>query len=549
MIVFKLKEAAGVIQSITVSTGEEFNTWQDFRDYCDAEERTIYGAGVHQLTIGLKGAGEKPYYPSFLRSGILGKVKYKKTNIIDISPWIPSEDDITPESVEAIVASPYYSLTPSGSVSADYFKHMPYAMAGALRDRRPSLQEAIMCSSRLPGLSFRPAYQGGMLSSPAENGIVYDSVSSYDINSCYPYAALSTPVPSGQGKMLSRAQTMALKVTSEGDLNVGHKMGFIGLFFFKGLRRKEWVRVPTLRSSDGPYLNNGEIDNIGILSGDMEIACTPYELKTIMLQYYVESVDIVDISVHPVAVVPPPVRDYLLGAYEKKRVLPKGSLERDQAKLALNTIIGFWGSDPFAHARRSKLDQGLTVEEYSGSLAEAYDRYAGTDDKVGYSASHPRVWDFRWAAYLTSAVRYRIAMADLACYKAGLNVLYSDTDSIKVQGYADVAYVVFGKLNSEISSTHGLGKWVEESDGYTKGAFRGVRKYVLENDRGERDARLAGVKTEEASEIISKVDMLKFSDPSVKVTLPVTRRSAGKVPESSFGFTDVYAFRTLVMNY
>jgi hypothetical protein len=120
-----------------------------------------------------------------------------KTTLVDLSGW---ELDITADEeglkkLEKIRAvDPILGSSPALSVNNAWWKAM--GDDEALRRARwaPSVLDGYLSSSKLPGRNFKPAYGGGMLASPASNK-VYRQVSSFDIASAYPFAALTTMVP------------------------------------------------------------------------------------------------------------------------------------------------------------------------------------------------------------------------------------------------------------------------------------------------------------------------------------------------------------------
>jgi hypothetical protein len=554
-----VEQVNGVITGIKLSSGEEFPNWDLFKQYAVATKATVYGEGLHQLVTGLKGAGEKPRISSWFRNGNIAKIKYKNLTMVDLKMWdleLKADEESCTKIQRLMDELGDISISPAGEVNKQYFYKMTSWWASILRQTRPSLTDAFLSSGKLPGRWFRPAYVGGMLASPADAAKVYEEVSSFDIRSCYPYSALASLVPVSTSRDLSEEEIAELEIVN-GEMNVGEGNGFIALFTVNGFKRKPWVRIPTLREGidedkDEEFITDLVKDRIGILSGSIEIAMNPYELRTFCLQYDFDSIVINNVSVHELGKIPKAAEEFILESFHTKNSLPKGHPQRETAKTALNTIIGFWGTDPFCHMRSTKIEEGEVWTEYTGNLQEGFDKYAGTEDKTAHVAGRPRTWDFRWAGYILANARLRIALADRACYEAGLEVLYSDTDSIKVNGDPAVADEVFEKLNSEVKEgldIDGLGLWVNETEGFTRGAFRGKKKYILETKEGIRESRLAGVKSEEAVELLADMTLEEFATPEIPVWLTVIRRMAGVMDMTPFGFTDVYALYPIEMKY
>lgn len=541
----------GIINEIRLSSGEVFTTWQEFKDYASVTSEIIYGEGLHALAIGLKGEGEKPRLPSLQRSGFLLKMKYKKLTLVDISQWgkeIKADERSVKilESMDQIDGQ--ISGSPARDVSNGYAKAMGYREVEARRRNRPNVLEGYLCSSKLPNRTFRPGYVGGMLHSPAARDKVH-TIRAFDITSSYPWSALAAKVPMTKGIELSEAQLSELEVV-DGKLDLGENTGFIGLFTIRNFRRKDWVKLPTLKGDDADRIWDLEVDEYGILSGTIQLVLNPYELELFRLQFTYEAIEIIALSIHGIGHIPEKAQDYLKDNYDLKASLSKEDPKREVAKATINYLIGFWGMDPFNSMIRKSIENGEVKELYIGNLGENFDKYAG-EESHGHSAGKPRCWDFRWAAYILSHARLRIAKSELQCVEAGLEVLYTDTDSLKVSGDDEMIDLVFEALNRSARQEceyKGMGMWQDETDGYTRAVFVGPKVYIVENEAGERKATGAGASKESIQDSVAHLSLEEIAAMG-GVPITVIERSLARVRDHSFGFKHVYPFRPSIIKY
>lgn len=545
-----IEDYRGAIQGIALSSGETFSEWKELRDFSQFKQE-IFGKDIHKLFIGLKGVGERPRILSSKENGLIVKFKYRNTTFLETSEW---GESFSESKVEEIVSryGKFFS-SPAGMVSHSYFERCGKSLPRILRENRPHILEAYLSSSKIPGRAFKPAYGGGLMGSPADRSKVYSGVVSYDVNSSYPWSAIVADVPVTKGIELSRDQLNAVKIQENGDVYVGEKTGFIGLFTLKNFRRKSWVKIPLLRGSDIDLVRDPIVDEIGLVSGaSIQVALNPYELKSIKIQYEIESIDIVSMVIHGLGKIPGKAKRFIEESFDKKRVLSKDDPERLAAKTALNTIIGFWGIDPFKSISKTIEIDGDFYRGISGILGPSFDSYAGTEDRMGFSAGKPRAWDFRWAVYVLSHARLRLVEAERMLYEAGCEVLYADTDSIKVSGNRRKVKRIFGKLNKQAQREYdyyGMGQWVDETDGLTDGIFIGIKNYILENPRtGARKAIAAGVDSDVFEESLSGKTMKELSVQDY-YPVEISARCSASLADEPFGMKIQYVHRKAVKKY
>lgn len=557
MLTFKLVEDEnGIIEEVRFSDNTTFKNYRDLEKYMrEGEKRVACGEGLHNLAIGLKAAGLKFRLWSNKSTGLTMSLIVGRTKLIDISGWNYNTDvDIeSVRRVEQIAAlSPKLAAAPTLIVNNDFREAMGWDEASDRALRTPILQDGWMCSSRLPNRGFKPAYGGGLLATPADPRKIYENVFSYDISSCYPYSAIAASVPRSKSVRLPKDKISSLKIT-DGMLNIDSSMGFIAIFNFKNTSRKPWVKLPMIRELDKNFVENAVFDRIGLVSGTVRAAFTPYDLRLFCLQYDYEEVEIVDMTIHKLGSIPEKAKSFILNSYDKKNNLPKGSAEREAAKTALNTIIGFWGSDPFKTMIKSELskEDGVLYEKYEGSLKDHFEKYAGKDGKVGHAAGRARTWDFRWAAYITAHSRLRLGLAEKLLHDRGIEVLYCDTDSIKMVGDSSTIVETFKELNEEVIDTldyNRLGLWEDESDDFAKAVFRGLKVYATIGKDGKNHSRIAGMSLEDAAVFTEGMSLEDFADEKPLV-VTIHRRSPADITNDPFGFKLSYALREIEIKY
>lgn len=545
----------GQVAAVRFTGGHRASTVQDLETYLRSQDGEFFhGEGVHRLYVALKSAGVKARKLSSLRTGQVVKIKVGKATLVDIAAWdLGLEVDGDEGRLEWIKVDERVPSSPTLVVINDYrsavYKSGAYSFA---QTSKLSFMEAMLSSSRIPTQGFKPAYGGGLMSSPADSAKIYENVISYDISSSYPWTAATTLMPSGSTRSIPLDMLSKLRVV-DGSVYLGKGVGFIGLFRFKGLKRNNWVRIPLIRSRDEEYCQGGVFDDNGMVSCDeMAIALCPDSLKSLSLQYTWDSVSIEILEAHKLRRLPEGITNFLGDAYRRKE--GERGAARLRAKVAINTAIGLWGTCPFKKAEHLEYSNGIFISRYDRDLSKAWATYAGADGD-GIVAGGKRCWDFRWAVYAIAAAQRRIVETEMALYEAGLEVLYCDTDSIKMAGDKAIADGIFADLNRmaeaanrEIGLPKGMGVWVDESRGYHKVVFRAKKFYATEDELGNREAYIAGLYKDDANAMVQATTLQRIAEMD-EIVIYSSRPDFGTIENDPFGATEQQMPREMVFRY
>lgn len=552
MKTFKIYEDEfGLITEIRISSGEIFKTVQQLIEWSNTEQK-VYGEGLHKLAVAVESV-HKIRTTSYLKNGLSARVKIGKTTWVDVSGWNFDIDE-NPESLaklEQIQAiNDKIPSAPSVEVNEGFFRKMGYKEASKRTANAPTYLDGYMCSSKLNLKGFKPAYSGGILASPANPGKIYENVVSYDIASAYPYTALTTQVPTGKSYDLTKTQLKKIKVEN-GTINLEDGYGFIGLFKVIKMERKKWCKAPFIKIDLTDFTIQSEWDDKGMVyASEAVIAMSPADLKILDMQFDFKDIEIMAMTVHSLGPIPEAAAEYIKEAYIKKETATKGSPEREAAKTALNTIVGFWGSDPFASMKKRKTVDGVVREVYDGNAQEAFAKYTGTGEKNGFVAGHARTWDIRWATYVVAENRLRIVEAMKELYDNDIELLYVDTDSIKCVGDTEKIHEIFQEFNNRVLRTlnyKGVGLWQDESKNYSKAVFRGVKVYFTEDKYGNRFNTVAGIEKKQLEQF-DILSLRKLSYP-IPLEINIQRRCPAELDDDYFGARIQYALKTLKVEY
>lgn len=548
-------DEVGAIQSISFTGGYQVHSIEELRRFmADNPRERFYGEGVHRIGISLKGEGIPFQNPSKSGNAEMLSIRLAKATLVDIGKWdLNLELDMDEDVLDGIIVDGKVPSTPTPVVIHDFkksvFKSGCYNYA---RDSKVSFMEAMLCSTRIPTEGFKPAYGGGLMGSPADSSIVYENVISYDIASSYPWTAAVSEVPYGSTKSIPLEDLKYMKIEN-GCIDIGDGVGFIGLFELRGLRRKEWVRIPVLRDKDTHACEGAEVDRIGLVSAEsIRIALVPDSLYSLSLQYEWDDYTVEILEAHRVQRLPEGIRNALGGYYERKAKAT--GADRLRAKLAINTLIGLWGTDPFKKGEELELRDGVFYSRYTRDLPKPWSAYVGID-RDGSVVGGKRCWDYRWAVYTIAAAQRRIVETEYRLQKAGLEILYCDTDSIKMAGSKQVADSVFSKLNARVELTNielglpgGMGVWVDESAGYARTVFRAKKFYATEDYDGNKEIHISAVRVEDAAAMFAEttLDDIAASD---EVIVKTRRPDTAIVEGSPFGASEHLLQREMVRRY
>lgn len=472
--------------NIKLSNGEKFYDIEDFYNYIKDLEPTIFhGNNLVVITTALKGRKL-----SFKKKGngiIIGNSILQNADSwnLDLPANYESELKIEKILLDFRIQGGVIASTPAIATLWRYTsisRHQKVAKISTL--------EALLGSTNyknqkfLPYGSFKPAYNGGLLGNPAEPGKLYENVISYDLNSAYPAAALAYNFPTGDSIIPENYSNLIIE---KGIIKDYPDYGFIGLFKFKGINRKTDVFLPCV--SEDIYEGKAEFDRLGLLSGEITLAASSPEFALFELQYTWESMEILELSIHRVAKLPHMTRKFLAEVFSKK--ISKYVTDATVPKLIMNSLIGIWGRDPLKDFKNPI----ESIEDIENSLLQ----YNGDQRKRPSSLNSLRTWDFRWAIYLTSYVRYFIANTAKMLTEAGIQILYADTDSIKCIGDKETARKIFEVRNNQFKELFvdydikfdqeifdRIGQFEDESSSYESAVFFKKRMYLRSWNGGQQ---------------------------------------------------------------
>lgn len=268
---------------------------------------------------------------------------------------------------------------------------------------------------------LRKAFRGGNThASRKSSGKILRNVYSYDMSSCYPAQQLTKKFPMSPWKFIDDRN-----VYNRVEMMIGLGYAVVGLYQFRKLRLKRRVTIPYLSlartQSYGFMLDNGRI-----LEADYcEVALTEVDMQIVLNQYTFDAVQIDSAMVAQKHYLPDEYREVIKRYYRNKTML-KGTTDPEElyqyakSKEKLNGIYGMSAQDPI-HAD-IKYEDGFYIRSDYDSVEV---------EKVLKSAKFPYSWGVYTTAYARAALQEAIDIADQ-------NMVYCDTDSVKVTGKLDL---------------------------------------------------------------------------------------------------------------
>lgn len=269
---------------------------------------------------------------------------------------------------------------------------------------------------------LRKAFRGGNThASRKSSGKILRNVYSYDMSSCYPAQQLTKKFPMSPWKFIDDRN-----VYNRVEMMIGLGYAVVGLYQFRKLRLKRRVTIPYLSlartQSYGFMLDNGRI-----LEADYcEVALTEVDMQIVLNQYTFDAVQIDSAMVAQKHYLPDEYREVIKRYYRNKTML-KGTTDPEElyqyakSKEKLNGIYGMSAQDPI-HAD-IKYEDGLYIRSDYDSIEV---------EKVLKSAKFPYSWGVYTTAYARAALQEAIDLANQ-------NMVYCDTDSVKVSGKLDLS--------------------------------------------------------------------------------------------------------------
>lgn len=371
----------------------------------------------------------------------------------------------------------------------------------AIRDLKPLEREYRL---------LRKAFRGGNThANRAYAGKIVNDVVSYDIVSCYPTQQLTQRFPMKPFRWLDCRLTLERIFKF-----IGLDYAVVGLYQFKGLRLKDKKEpIPYLslgRTETQMYiieekqLKNGKIkkvykpdpllklDNGRILeSRYTEVALTEIDLQIVLDQYTFDEIGIVECMVAQKDYLPKEYRDVIQEYYNNKTKLKgddsdAGIYLYTKSKNMLNSVYGMSATDPI---HREILYAGGKYKRSS------YDTMSEEEiEKALMSAPFP----YQWGVYTTA---YSRAQLQRAIKLSGKQIIYCDTDSVKVQGSVDIERLNKEQLQKAINAgayaddrkgiRHYIGLFEQDAK-YDRFITQGAKRYAYEKD-GHLGVTVSGV--------------------------------------------------------
>lgn len=359
-------------------------------------------------------------------------------------------------------------------------------------------------------------------------GQIVNDVFSYDISSSYPTQQLTQLFPMSPFRWIALDGLNAEQRVSRLFHYIGLGYAVCGRYQFKGMTLKN-SRDPmpyiSLSKCDVDYTRDYVLDNGRILeAGYLEICLTEIDLEIILDQYSFEVFDCLEFMVAEKDYLPEEYREVIQKYYDRKTALkgddsPEGKYIYTKSKNKLNAVYGMSATDPI-HQDVIYDPDHLIEQVHDGDyyVPDYKDRSEDELLKILKNASFP----YQFGVYTTAQARKQLRLALYECYKQGKmdDVLYVDTDSIKIRGSVDLS-----KLNEKLKENairhnayaddmHGVRHYIGlfEDDGHYKQFItQGAKRYAVIKDSGKMDITVAGVskKINEKTGVSFAVEELK----------------------------------------
>lgn len=344
---------------------------------------------------------------------------------------------------------------------------------------------------------LRKCFRGGNThANRAFVGEVIDDVYSFDIVSSYPTQQLTKKFPMKPYKWIAvknKTQADKKRMLEKVFMYIGLGYSVVGTYHFKGVELKN-------KKEPMPYISLGrckalkfKLDNGRILYAEyLEISLTEIDLEIILEQYNYTEIELVECMIAQKDFLPEGYRKVIQEFYNNKTLLKGADTEEEQylymkSKNMLNSIYGMSATDP--------IHQEIL---YNGGdyLRSNYETLTAKEkEKALKNAPFP----YQWGVYTTAYARKQLQDAIKI---SGENLLYCDTDSVKVKGTLDIS-VLNTALQKKAEQTHAYAKdkkghihymGVFESDGHYKQFItQGAKRYAYLDDDNKMNVVVSGV--------------------------------------------------------
>ena len=356
---------------------------------------------------------------------------------------------------------------------------------------------------------LRKAFRGGNThGSMLFAGKIVEDVNSYDIVSCYPTQQLTQRFPMKPYRWLDCRLTLERIFRF-----IGLGYSVIGLYQFKGLRLKNkktpipyisLSRTESLMYRDEEYTDRKgrtktrkvsclKLDNGRILeSYYTEMAMTEIDLEIVLKQYEYDEINCVECMVAQKDFLPEEYRRVIQEYYNNKTKLKGDDTDQGvylytKSKNMLNSVYGMSATDPIHQEIKYK------GGEYARS---SYDTMT-EEEKIKALKSAP--FPYQWGVYTTAYARAQLQRAIDLC---GQQIVYCDTDSVKVQGTVPIDKLNEIYLKKSIRAgayaddrkgdRHYIGLFEQDAH-YTRFITQGAKRYAYEKEPGHIGVTVSGV--------------------------------------------------------
>lgn len=467
------------------------------------------------------------------------QVEHKKLSGVEFNydkvryPWTPLSDreleyclnDVR-GLVEAVTAEMQrdgdnlytFPLTSTGYVRRDVKRAMRELSPWYVKDMLPDWETYTF---------LREAFRGGNThANRLAAGWIIPNVKSADISSSYPSAECNNRFPVSKFKHEASPSMDRLMWLVEHGYAVLARVSMWGV----KLKYSEWgcPYLPTdkCRNMVDVCVDNGRI----LAAGYCEITVTDIDLKIILSEYKMNSIDVTAIDYARYGWLPDPLIDVIERYYRTKTEL-KGSEDPDDVylygkdKAKLNSVYGMSAQNPVRVPMHFD-------DQAPDSFVLDWDAYG---PELLAESNKKAFFPYQWGIWCTALARFRLEQGlrlahgmspdlsdDVVHDPGGAMFIYCDTDSVKYIGEIDWdAYNKERILDAEASlayaddrtgKRHYMG--VYEDDGeYIRFATRGAKKYAYtaRNKKGyvKLHITIAGVNKEAGAKELAKAGGLR----------------------------------------
>lgn len=376
-----------------------------------------------------------------------------------------------------------FPLTSTGYVRRDVKRAMRELSPWYVKDMLPDWETYTL---------LREAFRGGNThASRLAAGWIIPNVKSADISSSYPSAECNNRFPVSNFKHETAPSMDRLMWLIEHGYAVLARVSMWGV----KLKYSEWgcPYLPTdkCRNMVDVCVDNGRI----LAAGYCEITVTDIDLKIILSEYKMNSIDVTSIDYARYGWLPDPLVDVIERYYRTKTEL-KGSEDPDDVylygkdKAKLNSVYGMSAQNPVRVPMHFD-------DQAPDSFVLDWDAYG---PELLAESNKKAFFPYQWGIWCTALARFRLEQGlrlahgmspdlsdDVVHDPGGAMFIYCDTDSVKYIGEIDWdAYNKERILDAEASlayaddrtgKRHYMG--VYEDDGeYIRFATRGAKKYA-----------------------------------------------------------------------